>query len=357
MGLSQYPHGSFGEYFYGNRPGKLGPRAQRNDRLLVIVLRSNLIKPMSDHRVHIPTSLRCNNHCVFCMEGDHLKGDDPPGWAEFIPLEKLESQLLQVNDRELPVLFTGGEPTLNPQLPQLIEMARSLGFRRIALQTNGRRLCYEAYVLRLIKAGLSEISISIHGSVKKIHEAMTRLAGSFDQTLNGLGNILRWKARMQTLKVTTTSTISRINLKDLARLLGLLMGRSGIDVIVLNPLIVKGNAFLYERRLLVSYTQIADAFRAALDILKDQGLQGFDRITWTDIPPCVMRGLEGYVGTFERVTTFPPETGKMEHLPEKLIFPGIKRPQCRGCLKGSACTGINPVYIKTFGWSEFIPCR
>jgi MoaA/NifB/PqqE/SkfB family radical SAM enzyme len=289
------------------------------------------------------------------MEGDHLESGDPAGLAPYISLEKLKFQLQQIDDRELPVLFTGGEPTLNPQLPQLIEMTRVLGFKRIGLQTNGRRLYYKPYLLSLIKAGLSEILISIHGSTSQVHEAMTRLPGFF-QTLGGLHDSLRWKTRYQHLRISTTSTICHINLKDLTGLLRLLLRNSGIGTVVLNPLIVQGNASRYQGQLIVSYAHMLEAFRKAIDVLRGEGLGGFDRITWTDIPPCVMRGLEDYVGTFERVTVFPPETERMAVLPEKLIFPGVKRPQCLSCLRRHSCTGISPAYIRSFGWSEFIPC-
>ncbi|MFI5348103.1 MAG: radical SAM protein [Elusimicrobiota bacterium] len=312
---------------------------------------------MNDHRAHVLTSLRCNNHCVFCMEGDHLAASDPSGLAPFMSEGKLRRQLLQIKDRDLPVLFTGGEPTLNPRLPQLIGLARRLGFERIGLQTNGRRILYPDYLRRLVDAGLSDMTISIHGSVGRIHDAMTRLPGSLAQTLSGLAETLRCKILVPRLRLATTTTICRINLKDMEGLLKLLLGRSGIDAIVLNPLILSGNAARYRGQLTASYAAMVRHFRASLDRLGREGARGFDRITWTDMPPCVMPGLEDYVGTFERVTVFPPETGRMEVLPEKLIFPGIKRARCRSCSRRRACTGINPAYIRSFGWSEFVPCR
>lgn len=311
---------------------------------------------MRDRRVNLLTSLRCNNHCVFCVGGDHFRADDPPGSSEFLSVEELERQLSQIPDPSTPVLFTGGEPTLNPRLLRLIQKTRALGFDHIGLQTNGRMLCYEDQGLRLIRAGAREFALSIHGSVKAIHEGMTRARGSFAQTLKGLENLLRLKSRFPRLKIATASTITRINLKDMEDLLRFLLGEPAIDVIVLNPLNPLGNGLRYYPQLRVSYSEMLGAFRKALAALRREGFAGLDRITWTDIPPCVMRGLGGHVGTFERVTVFLPGSGRLVELPEKQVYPGIKGPECRACTQEAACTGISPVYVRDFGWSEFVPC-
>ncbi|MBI3890785.1 MAG: radical SAM protein, partial [Candidatus Wallbacteria bacterium] len=45
--------------------------------------------------------------------------------------------------------FTGGEPTLHPQLPEFLEMCRDAGIRRLTISTNGLKLLDEEYVRRL----------------------------------------------------------------------------------------------------------------------------------------------------------------------------------------------------------------
>ena len=45
--------------------------------------------------------------------------------------------------------FTGGEPTLHPQLPEFLEMCRDAGIRRLTISTNGLKLRDEAYVRKL----------------------------------------------------------------------------------------------------------------------------------------------------------------------------------------------------------------
>src|SRR6185436_13341319 len=57
---------------------------------------------------------------------------------------------LAADHEELDIInFTGGEPTLHPQLPEFLEMCRDAGIRRLTISTNGLRLLDEAYVRRL----------------------------------------------------------------------------------------------------------------------------------------------------------------------------------------------------------------
>src|SRR4030095_8148634 len=47
------------------------------------------------------------------------------------------------------IIFTGGEPTLHPELPRFLEMCRDAGVRRLTISTNGLKLRDESYVRRL----------------------------------------------------------------------------------------------------------------------------------------------------------------------------------------------------------------
>ena len=45
--------------------------------------------------------------------------------------------------------FTGGEPTLHPELPTFLAMSRDAGIRRLTVSTNGLKLLDEGYVRAL----------------------------------------------------------------------------------------------------------------------------------------------------------------------------------------------------------------
>jgi len=256
--------------------------------------------------------------------------------------------------RNAPVVFSGGEPTLIPQLIDMVALLRQKGYREILLQTNGRMLCYEDFCLRLIRAGVSGFGISINGSSAAVHERMTRMPGSFHQTMTGLKNLLAIKHDLPHLKITTHTTLTKINLTDLAALLNIFIGKQGIDTIVLNPLWLQGNAIMHHRQLLVPYTDIALKFKRAIKKVTGSNNLALPKISITDFPFCVAADLMDYIGTPEQ----GPVIGHDETIPHtglKTGPPNIKNRMCRTCCYFSVCAGIPPLYIAKFGWGEFHP--
>lgn len=98
---------------------------------------------------------RCNLSCAYCSEYD--KVSDP------IPTEILEERLQKLKSLgTFGVSLTGGEPTLHPQLPNLIRKCRQLGFFRTGMISNGFLLRPEL-IEALNEAGLQEMQLSIDG--------------------------------------------------------------------------------------------------------------------------------------------------------------------------------------------------
>ena len=69
------------------------------------------------------------------------------------------------------VVFTGGEPTLRPDLPDLIAEAERLG-QVSGLLTNGLRLAEPAYLQTVLKSGLDHVMILLDPDDKKSWEAL-----------------------------------------------------------------------------------------------------------------------------------------------------------------------------------------
>jgi MoaA/NifB/PqqE/SkfB family radical SAM enzyme len=75
------------------------------------------------------------------------------------------------------VSFTGGEPTLRPDLPRLIAHAKSLDLR-VNLITNGTRIDRD-YARELADAGLDSAQVSLEGTHAATHDRLTGGTGSF----------------------------------------------------------------------------------------------------------------------------------------------------------------------------------
>ncbi|MBI2345388.1 MAG: radical SAM protein [Deltaproteobacteria bacterium] len=99
---------------------------------------------------------KCNLHCGYCNEYDR---HSPP-----VPLDVLKDRAAKLKALgAFSICFTGGEPTLHPDLPELIRYARhDLRFFRTSIITNGTYLTGQL-VEGLNAAGLQAMQISIDG--------------------------------------------------------------------------------------------------------------------------------------------------------------------------------------------------
>jgi hypothetical protein len=102
-----------------------------------------------------------------CALTYRLPDDEPPDAA---PIERVARELStaewqQVMDKAwnagIPhVIFTGGEPTLRDDLPELIAHTEALGMV-CGLLTDGLRLADELYLGRMLKAGLDHLTVTL----------------------------------------------------------------------------------------------------------------------------------------------------------------------------------------------------
>jgi len=151
----------------------------------------------------------CNNRCSLCMLAD-LKNSLPP-----LGFENFRKALLYIHNegRFDNLILSGGEVTTFPELERYVDLAASLGwFKKIQIQTNGRRLSDRAYLDRLIAHGVNEFFVSIH-ALERIHDTIARVPGAFQETMAGLANLEASEAN-----VITNTVVTQANLPDLPAL-------------------------------------------------------------------------------------------------------------------------------------------
>jgi radical SAM protein with 4Fe4S-binding SPASM domain len=131
------------------------------------------------------------------------------------------------------IIFTGGEPTLREDLPELIAHAEANG-QITGLNTNARRLNDAAYVEKLVAAGLDHVQITLESSDGEVHDRMVNAKGAFPQTVKGLKNALA-----SPLYVMTNTTMLRTNAAAIPATLDFL-AETGVPTVGLNALIQSG---------------------------------------------------------------------------------------------------------------------
>ncbi len=193
-------------------------------------------QPSAPYRMDLALTYACNNDCAHCY---NVKQRD----LNSLSLEEWKQVLQRVWDAGIPhVVFTGGEPTLVKFLPQLIQHAEQLGLIT-GLNTNGRNLSDQAYVQQLLDAGLDHVQITLESHDPTIHDRMVRHAGAWQETVQGICNVLTTR-----LYVMTNTTLIKSNSIDLSETL-IFLKELGVPTVGLNGIIHSGRGQLFEEEL------------------------------------------------------------------------------------------------------------
>lgn len=123
----------------------------------------------------------CNLNCSHCYSDSRLL--PYPGQLTAAEARVMMADLAQFGVPSLQ--FSGGEPLLRPDLPELIAYARDLGIRPV-LSTNGT-LITPSVAADLLRAGVSLIGISL-GSLDPMNDWLRGKEGAFQTALDGLRN-------------------------------------------------------------------------------------------------------------------------------------------------------------------------
>ncbi len=287
------------------------------------VLRRRLTPP--EPKVIINLTYRCNNRCVFCAVGTRPSHDArlPDVLAALERYRDLGYELLDID---------GGEPTLHEDLFAVLDAAREMGYGRVALITNGRRLSYPAYARRLVRAGLSEVLVSLHAPEPETAALLTGAEDAFDQTVAGIRNV---KTAMphaeQAVAVNTTVVAANVDhLEQLARLL------TQLGVVRWNLQLVTpfGRA---GKELLPDQQRLRDALGRVLE-----GAGRDLKIQLINCPPCLVPGHEEAAaadlsGKAHRQMVFVGAPG--ENLGAFLAHRRAPTERCEGCVYSLVCAG------------------
>ncbi len=108
--------------------------------------------------LRISVTDRCNSRCVYCMPETGMQWLPKQEILSYEEIASVVAQLAPLGLRRLRI--TGGEPTIRPQLHELIRMLRAVPeITDIALSTNGVRLPEIGELLH--DAGLNRVNMSV----------------------------------------------------------------------------------------------------------------------------------------------------------------------------------------------------
>ena len=258
----------------------------------------------------------CNNSCLYCSEKKKNSNQTMPDVA---------GSLVQNYFLDSIELY-GGEPTTRSDFFNLLDTARNRGYRRIKLVTNARTCADINTAVRMIEYGCHLYEIKIHHFRPDVHDYITQVTGSLQETVQGLANL----RRLNTLHnaafsafISLRISLSRKNIED-------------ISSIVL--------AFIPYRidRFILSFDDGELELSNALPHIQNAiNLTLLNRtwITTQKIPPCCMQGFEHHIS----------ELYHSHHC-------GYSKPEtCSACPLDDLCPGIDDDFAGTGRFSDLKP--
>jgi radical SAM protein with 4Fe4S-binding SPASM domain len=183
------------------------------------------------------------------------------------------------------VSFTGGEPTVRDDLPDLVADATATGLR-VNLISNGV-LIDDTLAGRLATAGLRSAQISIEGATAATHDALTGMPGSFAESLAGIEAL-----RRQKIPVHGNTTLNAANLAE-ATALPALAKSLGLERLSMNLIIPSAWLKGHHADLLVHYRDIGPLVLAIREAARREGIAFF---WYSPTPYCLFNPIAHQLG-------------------------------------------------------------
>lgn len=267
----------------------------------------------------------CNNNCLFCLDRENQNG-------KIIPIEEVENDLAQGRKAGAKrVILSGGDPTMHPKIFEIIKASKRMGYAHVQIITNGRMLAYEDFAANLKKAGLDEVTLSLHSHEKDQFEKMTQVKGSYEQAMKGLINALKYK-----FIVSVDIVINKINYKTLKKTLifFIKLGVSEFDLLYIIPF---GSAWINKKELFFSPKKAGKYLDAAFSLAKKKNI-----FIWTNRLPAIF--LEGHEDLIQNPIKLKDEVRGMEQALKNYVakdqMMACFGEKCRYCFMKNFCSDL-----------------
>jgi MoaA/NifB/PqqE/SkfB family radical SAM enzyme len=277
----------------------------------------------------------CNLACTYCTISPEMRRRSLPATRVVQELERAARRGYR------DVAFTGGEPTLVPELPALVRHARRLGFERAKVASNGLRYAHAPYLDHLVAAGVTDFHVSLHAPTDAAYDATVQLAGAAVHRAKALEHLVE-----RGLDPVADLIVKVDTLGALRGWVADLRGRGLRRVALWLVSLTDHNRGRVEQ--LPRLTDVAAELRQVFDDARAHGLDA-----WAlHVPRCFLPGYEEHVrhpGADEVTVVTPDGTFALR---DSRLAGGVHVEACRGCRFEASCPGLRPDYVALHGDGE-----
>ncbi len=304
--------------------------------------------------------MKCDVRCSFCYQENM-----PASHKRWVPVDDLKLALDKFRGfyQNGYVDFMGGEPTLHPDVYEVVAHASEIGCRPTII-THGMRLADPAVVERFRDAGIHDFLVSVHGIGDTLRAIHGRGRNNFERQVQGLENL-----RSAGVPFRFNVTVVRDNLSELEQIAALAAAKGArvVNFLTFNPYFEWTEAEQIPFQ--VAHTEAAPHLMAAIDVLRAAGIEANVRY----FPICLMPGYEEHVFTGHQL---PYDTHEWDYnawydlrhrgAPDHEWYRWASRLQrtrngyvhaepCQACSLKDICDGLHEQYVSAFGEAELRP--
>jgi organic radical activating enzyme/SAM-dependent methyltransferase len=274
---------------------------------------------MADRSVYLKTGSFCNNRCVFCPETDR---------NSIVPLDDIllcmETLKKEGFNR---LILTGGEPLIRKDILKIFSSIAESSLDA-GVVTNGRMLCYQKVCDALLKYGVKIIITGLHSHKKEIHDRITGVPGSFEQTAAGIKNL----SVSQQIDLIIRPVITSINASDIADFPLFLQKITNEKTQIL---FAYQETLRNEKELFLSAEQAESAIRRGIEGCMDAGFAcGFE-----GMPHCMLKNFSS-IREEQAMRIFSGAMKQDSCIPDPSLIEFSKLLQCSECVADHVCHGI-----------------
>lgn len=171
----------------------------------------------------------CNNQCIHCVIQNQKQRAEAVRGTITRPTEESKQEILKsFHTGCKAIIVTGGEPTIRSDFTEIVKYIKSLGML-VSVQSNGRKFSDKMFVKEAAEF-IDVCVIALHGSTQSIHDRITRVAGSFYETMEGIRNL-----RAKKVKIWGKVVLSKLNYTDVLNIVKLFAELEIYDINIAFP--------------------------------------------------------------------------------------------------------------------------
>lgn len=274
----------------------------------------------------VRTTKLCNQRCLFCLDKESQDG-------KLIPFASIMKDLrFGLRQGAARAILSGGEATIHPDFIKIVNFAKKIGYKHVQVITNGQKFSDSKYLDLAVKAGIDEITVSVHGHTSSLHDMLVGRKGAFVRVLRALKNAKKYSA----LIVSIDICVNKLNYRFLSTIVKMFinLGFYEFDLLAVVPF---GRAWDERHKMLFDFKKAMPYLEKTFSFQNDPRIH-----LWTNRFPA--QYLEGYEKLIQSPSKLFDEIyGRKELFNAFLIngkVPYCWGPRCSYCFIGGVCKDI-----------------